>query len=354
MKKSISDIKKICIINVGLLGDVLMRTPVVREIRKIFPSALIYCVADPVGVEILSLNSHVDFLYKLNRSKKNKFQYYLEKLKAQCYMLENNFDLIIDMYGGESTNAMMKLNFATYKIGFVNGKPWSNTLGYKERTVYLQNPYHLTHNYFKLLYFFEEDYNNSTKPVLKYHDSTYKEIENYINTFSSKDIQMKKLFLVSLGSGGLEKILDFKKQFSVIKYIHKEYGYIPAVISNPGQEFLQESFINDHLGQSNIPYIKLKKLDLDEVSSLMDMVNFVYLPDTGLYHMAVGLSVPILCIFTHTNPILVQPDEGVFKACFKNTDTIDLNGVTLGSPNLEEDYLKDCVNSFMILHNTII
>lgn len=64
------NIKRICFINVGLLGDVLMRTPVIRELRKLYPNAEITCIVDPIGREILSLNSDIDNLKIINRSKK--------------------------------------------------------------------------------------------------------------------------------------------------------------------------------------------------------------------------------------------------------------------------------------------
>ena len=339
------NIQKICIINVGLLGDVLMRTPVIRELRKLYPKAEITCIVDPIGKEILSLNSDIDKLKVINRSKNNRIKYLYSKLDMQLFIIKEKFDLVIDLYGGSSTTTMLKFNFAPYKIGFKDNHPWSNKLVYKEDNSDVVNPYHLSHVYLKVLNFFDCEYSHSTKPVLNSSQKAKENIKEYIDSFET--IDKDKIFLVSFGSGGLEKILDFEKQFAMIKYIYEEFGYIPAIVSNPGQEFLQEDFINNYMNNSDIPYIKLKQLNLDEITALMSLVKFVFLPDTGLYHMAVGVGASILCIFTYTNPILVEPDEGIFQACFKEIDKKDVNGITLGRGDLEKSYLFECISIFI-------
>lgn len=63
--------------------------------------------------------------------------------------------------------------------------------------------------------------------------------------------------------------------------------------------------------------------------------------------MAVGVGVPIFCIFTYTNPILVEPDDGIFQACFKETDKKDVNGVILGTADFEESYLFECIKKII-------
>ncbi len=49
-------VKKIGILMYGLLGDVLMRTPVINEIRNRNPNSDIYIFVDPIGKEIIKYN----------------------------------------------------------------------------------------------------------------------------------------------------------------------------------------------------------------------------------------------------------------------------------------------------------
>ena len=66
---------KIGVILFGLLGDVLMRTAALRELRQLFPDALIYCYVDPIGAEVLGL-SHDDrrVVEIVDRSKRGRLR----------------------------------------------------------------------------------------------------------------------------------------------------------------------------------------------------------------------------------------------------------------------------------------
>lgn len=339
-----SSVKNICVLMMGLLGDVLMRTPVVRELKIIFSNAKITCIADKIGAEILSLDYDIDEIKIIERSRKNKLKYLYSKLDIQMYLLKEGFDLIIDLYGGKSSNNMMKLNFIKYKAGFVNGKPWSNVLEYKENMQEIKNPFHLTHQYFSILNFFTTEYNNSIKPVIFTKVEEDKKMKNYLESLNI--IELNKIYLVSFGSGGIEKILDLEVQCELIAYIYRKYGFVPAIVLNPGQEFLQEKSI-EILKSKDIPYIQLKVLNLKEIASVMKNVKFTMVPDTGLYHMAVGISIPIFCIFTYTNPLLVFPDEGTIETCFLETEAKDVRGVSLGTSEFKLSDLTQQMDSFL-------
>lgn len=317
MEIETTEINKICILTMGLLGDVLMVTPVIREIKNLFNNAYIICIADKIGAEILLLNDDVDETRVINRSRKNKFAYFKDKISTQFFILNGGFDLIIDLYGGKSANRMMMLNFIKYKIGLIDGKPWSNKLPYNivSHTGSINNPYHITHHSFQLMNFFGRDYNHDTKPTIKTTLFDDLDMLSYFNKFGYENI-----FLVSFGSGGIEKILDFDKQFEIINYLYEKYKFVAVIVSNPGQEYLQDSFIKKYMISGKIPFVKLKPLNLSKIASLMKLVKFVMLPDTGLYHIAVGIKVPILGIFTYTNPILVVPNDGIVSICFQEGD----------------------------------
>lgn len=336
------NIKRICILCMGLLGDVLMRTPIIREIKKTFKDSYIVCIADQVGAEILSLNDDVDELIVIHRSRQSKLKYFVSKLETQYFILTNSFDLMIDLYGGKSSNNMMNLNFVYYKVGFVDGKPWSNRLSYKESSKFSNNTYHLTNHSFKIMNFFNVDYNNSTIPTVKTRPYDDAKMLDYFSSFNNESI-----FLISLGSGGVEKILDFEKQCYIAKYIYSKYKLVPAIVSNPGQEYLQNDFIDNYLTPSKIPHIKLKTLTLSEISSMMLFAKFIIVPDTGLYHIAVALGIPMLVFFTYTNPKLVLPESGIIEFCFNETANVGSNNLPYGDNQITHQNLKESLDKLM-------
>ena len=332
------EINRISIIMLGLMGDVLMRTPVLHEMKKMFPNSKICAIVDPIGYEILKDNIDVDDMIVMRRQRKNKFGYLKSKLTTQLKIIKESFDLIIDLYGGRSSHKMMKLSGAKYQIGFVNGKKWTNHKSlqpYINKEIKFENSHHLTNKLFQLLVFFEDMNNNpSNKPIFYLNNEVSIKMGSYVKTF-----EYENFFLISLGSGGVEKILDVGKQFKLIKKIFDSDGIVPAIILNPGQEFLQENLIKQYFEPSGIPYIKLPLLNLGELGSLMKLCKFIVVPDTGLYHIAIALEIPILGIFTYTNPLLVLPSSDINAFCFQETNECDLHGVKLGKKEIEDKVL---------------
>lgn len=332
------DINKISIIMLGLMGDVLMRTPVLHEIKKMFPTSRISVIVDPIGYEILKDNIDVDDMIVMHRQRKNKFGYLKSKLMTQLKIIKERFDLMIDLYGGASSHKMMTLSGAKYQIGFFKGKKWTNNEALRqciEKEIKFENSHHLTNKLFQLFVFFGDiDNTLSNKPIFYLNNEINSKMNKYVKTF-----EYENFFLISLGSGGVEKILDLEKQFKLIKKVFDSDGLVPAIILNPGQEFLQEELIKKYLEPSGIPYIKLPLLNLSEIGSLMKFSKFILVPDTGLYHIAVALEVPILGIFTYTNPLLVLPSSGINEFCFQEVNECDLHGMKLGKKEIEDKTL---------------
>ena len=80
----------------GLLGDVLMRTPLIKELKNLYPNAKIIVIVDPIGKEVLQNNPDIYEIIVLNRSKKNIFKYLYGKIEIQIKMIMKSLFLIIN------------------------------------------------------------------------------------------------------------------------------------------------------------------------------------------------------------------------------------------------------------------
>lgn len=133
-------------------------------------------------------------------------------------------------------------------------------------------------------------------------------IENRIlNNY--KNLKNENKYLISLGSGGLEKILETRKTYEIIKHLYNSHDLIPMIVSNPDQEFLQENLINDFLIPNGIDFVKLDNKSIDKIAVVIKNSKFFIVPDTGLMHLAFALKTPVFCIFTYTHPLYVQPED---------------------------------------------
>ena len=329
-------IKTIGIIGWGLMGDVLMRTPVIHAIRDVFPHAKIVVSTDPVGEEVLRYNTDIDRIFTIDRKKRPKLNYLFNKLKAWKDLRFEQLDIIIDLYNGKSSNTMMRLSGAKYKITF--------------RDILVEprkNNFHISNELLDIVSLFSNNYQNyGTKPIFTTRSITNEKMKKYVDT-----LKQEKTYLLNFGSGGLEKILPMEKSFEQVKFLYLKYGFTPLIICNPGQEHFQKTFIEKYLIPCNIPYHALPILSLEEIGAIMRCNDFIITPDTGLYHIAVATDIPILGIFTYTDPRLVEPENGIYIHCFQSEQDIDSAGLRFGNKDLDLEYLLERTKIFMELFN---
>jgi len=107
---------KIVVIAFGLLGDVLMRTPFLRELRAVYPSAKITAIVDPIGRDVLLLSGLVDQMIVSRRSKKSKPRYFLNKFLLHWKIFVARADLVVDLYGGKSSRLLASFSGGKKKV----------------------------------------------------------------------------------------------------------------------------------------------------------------------------------------------------------------------------------------------
>lgn len=339
-------IETICLFLFGRLGDTAMRTPIIRRIRNYYPDAKITALVDPVGYELLQHNPDIDELIVMQRNRKHLLSYITSRLSVQSLLWKRRFDLLVNLYGSDSSNTMMKLSRAKYQVSYVKGKAWTNISELSHlngQRFHFEHSLHITHDLFRILVFFEPQPDTlDTTPLIFSSPSADLRMQSYLQSFG-----FDKLYVISLAASDLQKILPIEKSYRQIEMLYREYGYIPAVVSNPSQEFLQETLINDYLVPNHIPYIKLPTLGVDEISALMKHVSFTVVPDTGLYHISIGLECPTFGIFTYTNPVLVKPNDGTYELCFQETGEYGRDGLKQGTKEIDTEYLLNSTHSFI-------
>jgi ADP-heptose:LPS heptosyltransferase len=296
--------RRIGILLYGLLGDVLIRTPFLRELRALYPDAKIVAFVDQSGLKALELTNLVDETVVVSRARRVFRSDLLFRifniLKLRCFQ----FDLLIDLYVSKSTTIEMLLSGATYRIrsGFEN--PTANFL---VQSYDLLNPYRFinSHHYSNsslrsLAFLTFSKVNLSTRPALDM---------SRLSALASTTRKISgSFFLISLGAGDPRKVPGIDEMAVLCKHIWKTKGYLPVIVRNPGQENLQ-SALRAELLSSNTPSYALEASSLGEIAALMLNAKIVITPDSGLFHVAVGLGVELLAFFTYTNPALVQPES---------------------------------------------
>ncbi len=313
----IVNVNKIGIIMFGLMGDVILRTPVLKALKKLYPEATIVALVDPIGYAVLEYNSLVDEVLILDRNKeKNKLKQNLKKIKAIFRVRKQKFDLIVNLYNAGVSRPMVLFSGARYKLGFCKQK---NKFLYNVKNECKDNRLKEAQSLYNYMISIVEPLSKkkySLKPIFEVPQSALEKMNSYLQTLN---YAQDKIYILNLGASKEDKILEFEKYLYIVQYIYEQYKFIPMIISNPGQEYLQTRFIKEYLQkQKHIPYIKLPSLKLQDVAALIQMTKFIITPDTGLMHLAMCFDNYIMTIFTYTHPIFVDPNNNRFISVYEH------------------------------------
>ena len=309
----ITDVKSIVVIMFGLLGDVFIRTPVLKALKELYPDAVITAVVDSIGEKVLKNNEFCDDIIIVDRSKKNKLSYYANKIKTIVNVRKKHADLIVDLYNGGSSPFIVLTSSAKYRLGYKHQK---ENFAYNLKSDYV--PYENGHidSYNKQVISILKPISNklfSLRQIFNISKNSQEKMKEYLN---GSNENLENVYVLNLGSGGEEKLLDNKVYYQAVKYIYEKYNFIPAIVQNPSQEYLQEGLIKDYLDDAKVKYIKLKSLSIDEIAEVIKLSRFIITPDTGLMHLAFALDAYVFTAFTYTNPKLVDIGSDKFITVF--------------------------------------
>lgn len=108
------DIERILIIKLRAVGDVLLATPVVRNLRRHYPHAFLAFLTESLSREVLEGNPDLDEILVFNGRDKS-WRQNIEFINRLRWM---KFDLVIDLFGNPRSALMTFLSGAKCRVGF--------------------------------------------------------------------------------------------------------------------------------------------------------------------------------------------------------------------------------------------
>ena len=124
-----NEIKRILIIKLRGIGDVILSTVVLDNLKHDFPEAAIDLLADRSCVEAVSQNQYFHNKIIFNRGNT------LQRLKQIAAIKKNRYDLVLDFYSNPGTALITFFSGAKYRAGFpYRGRKFAyNLFGPSER-----------------------------------------------------------------------------------------------------------------------------------------------------------------------------------------------------------------------------
>lgn len=279
----LENIKKILLIKPRGIGDIVLSTIVLDDLKKTFPSAEIHYLTETFAKDALANNPLVA---KVHTMEKTEFV-----LKVAARLRKDKYDLIVDLWSNPRSAQITFLIHAKYRVGFsYRGRRYAyNILGTSEK-----GEHHSAEHNLELLKALGIEVTSK-----RIHFYVSEEENNWAREFIKEILPPSKNIIGIIPSGGWpSKRCDASKWVEICNAIKQKYDAAFLILWGHGDES-DANYISNNLNDDAIliPEVKIGKL-----SSLIKNCDMVIANDSGPMHISAALSVPTLGIFGPTNP----------------------------------------------------
>lgn len=283
-------IKKIAIVRLSAMGDIIHSMTALQFIKKKYPNIQIDWFVESVFAGVLENNPHVDNIIKLNLKsiKKNKSEIF-NQIKLVSSFKKNNYDLVLDIHGRIKSSIVTSL-LGKNRVGFCKDSLRQEkiaTLFYNKKIsiAYHRNVIDIYCSFFAEALDFNISHENilNKEPFLFYKDEN-RVIYDYLE-------KNRKNILLVVGASWPSKIYPKEKFAKLVSSIDENFLLIW------GNE--QEKEMAKFIGQNSKAKV-LPKIDLNSLKALVSQVDLVIGGDTGPTHMAWALNVASISIYGNT------------------------------------------------------
>ena len=300
------------------IGDMVITTPVFREIKLVYPHIKITVIASTANQDVLTNNPYVD---NIITNHKNNL---LSDLSSLLKLRKQKFDVCIEFDHSVIPHAIIRLKvIKPKKVISVKkdgryGVDGSELLMYDFYTEKPSNAH------------FRDIWLATLKPFgvkpksnvydLFITDTQQKQAQNFIKQYSSK-------FLVGINLEGAVKgkKIKFSELWQICQGLHKANNNIQVIIlTTPGN--LQS--IYEKVTESSLDYVvtSYKTDTILDAAALISQLGLIITPDTSIVHIASAFNKPIVTIHENNQDSyqLFAPTSDINKTVFSpKKDTLE-------------------------------
>jgi lipopolysaccharide heptosyltransferase II len=334
---------KILLFKTGAIGDTVMTTPLVRQLRKNYPDARIDYLIGKNAAQVLEGNKNLDEIIRFDPNiffKKRLFQY----IQLVRDIRKRKYDLIFVLDRHQIYNLTAKLMGVPKRVGFDRMGTEGKFLTHK---VYFDGTRHEIYYYLDLL----KKYGGKTN---------YKDINTEIN-LDNRDIKyaedtwkkhkLSNRTVIAIAPGGANnpgqvahiKIWPKEKYSKLINKILKENSKVTIIILGDNNDKPTSKYILTE-NHNNKQIIDLtSKTTIQETTAIMKKSDIVICNDTGPMHIASSVNKKIISIFGPSDPKRFAPIHKTSVWLWRNYKKYPCSNIYGGF-----DCDDNCINNILV------
>ena len=302
---------RILIIKTTSLGDVVHNLPIVADIKKYYPNALIDWVVEDIFVDILSMHSGINRIIPVAIRRWRKCllskQTWIELLQFKYIIQSQKYDYVIDTQGLLKSGLITYLSKSLNKCGYEKSSARESI-----SSIFYNHNYKVPRNIHAVM-------RNRKLAALALNYTIDNSGLNYginipENHFKSDLIkELPSSFILALHGTSRDSKLWVTDQWITLGKKLQLQGISLVLPWGNEDEKKRAKEIASQVAQALV----LPKVGILSLANIIQRSLAVVGVDTGLAHLAVALNKPVIGIYTDTNPIL-NGLYGENKKKFKN------------------------------------
>ncbi len=288
--------KKILVINLMHIGDLLLTTPIFRTLRTNFPDAYIALLADKKLADLVKLNENLDeCLFIDKKGDDNNIPNFVNFIKK---VRDKKFDLVINLHRNERASTLASFSGAKKIVGYA--KP-GFSLFFNKVLPNLNQEEHQIDSHFDVL--------REAVGIEKIDD---RGLEMWIG--DDIKIGTEKIFRANFPAGTKVVAFNIGASWMTKRWIDAYFAECADILINRGigVAFLGGDMDKGIVGacveqmrQKNNPLLKIFTGDftLAELAGFLDNCSVMLTTDSGPMHIGVARNIPLVCMFG-ASPVL--------------------------------------------------
>jgi ADP-heptose:LPS heptosyltransferase len=290
-------IKKILLISITGIGNTVLFTPVIRNVRNIFPDSSIYFLGSNQTIPVVEGSPYIDHIVLYD---KKNIKYWTQ-IKLIKFIWQAKFDLVVNAFSERSTIKFALLSYisrAKIRAG-VNIKRGGNLFTHRISPVF--DRHELDQNLDILRSFISQELSHDAFFHLNNSDKKY--AIDFLLKYKSRNSPI----VVSIHPGSTpaseRKRWNPENYISLGKWLVKEYSAQILIHGSESEINIANKIENQIPNSINCA----GKTTLKQTAALIDMSDLFIGHDSGLMHIAAALDKPVIALFGPTPVQMYRP-----------------------------------------------
>lgn len=299
-------VRSILIIRFRFMGDMVVLSPLVSNLRLHFPDAKIVVFADDNYAETLRYQPDIDEIITFPRAATRKSSYGVRArawLQIIGKLRAGRFDLVIDLAKGKTTAFFSRATRAPVRIGFIprEGVQWYTK--YYTHLMYdrEQDGIRCVDHYLQPLVDTLELPVLTRELVLLPREDEKRRVESLMQ---QHNLHHKAFLLIHPGARAPRKCWVAEHWTKLCNEIGARYNLPIAVIGAPDERELSQRVL-DGVSQPNVNFAG--ELSIGELAYLASQARLFVGNDSGPMHVVSTTGTDIVCLFGPTDERVWQP-----------------------------------------------